>query len=201
MRPVVAIDFDGTLVDSMPALRDLAVEVVQETVGSRHRRHLIERSYDLTAGEIFRAQLERILPPHQFNRHDRDLVAQVYEERKREVTMKASPFADVVQSLHHLESRAQLWLITSTVSDLAISCLHWHDLWRHFTGCLGPEWGDKTDKLRMIRADWFIGDTNRDSWHAVRAGRKFAGVQRDTRLLADENAMDSDLRRIAWSIL
>lgn len=201
MRPVVAIDFDGTLVDSMPALRTLAVEVVTSYRDDRIPPvPQIVKDYDLTAGETFRSQLEIILPVTRgFTPADRDKVAGVYEERKREVTMSAKPFEDVAQALHHLDD-VQLWVVTSTVSDLVVQCLHWYDLWHYFTGCLGPEMGRKASKLKTVQAEWFVGDTDRDARHAEVARCAFLGVCRDRNLLSVDNTASTDLRQIAWTI-
>lgn len=196
--PVVAVDFDGTLIDSMPALEDLAVEVLKEMF-THPPPDYVRARYRESAGETFRRQLETIIP----DASDlmRDTLAARYEERKREVLARSQPFDDVKTALSHLDE-VQLWVVTSTTTDLVVQTLHWHELWHHFTGCLGPEWGVKWNKLDMIRADYFVGDTDRDAHHALMArGCRFLGVRRQPgELLSLENTTHTDLRQIARMI-
>lgn len=192
----VAFDFDGTLVDSMNDLRQLAVEVIlTEVADSQPDLGLpagaeIRRRYDATAGETFGDQLTTILPDSEgYTLAMRNAASRVYAEKKRKVTLEAPLWYDVPRSIPKLWEVAKLWVVTSTDTQLVVNCLDRLDLWRYFDGCLGPDMGPKWRKLETCKADYFVGDTTRDAEHAMNATRwgprqvKFIGVERDSNLL------------------
>jgi phosphoglycolate phosphatase-like HAD superfamily hydrolase len=62
---VLLCDLDGTLIDSMPVLADVATEVMEETYGTP--RVLARELYLATCGLPFRKQLEEIYPADERN--------------------------------------------------------------------------------------------------------------------------------------
>jgi phosphoglycolate phosphatase-like HAD superfamily hydrolase len=62
---VLLCDLDGTLIDSMPVLADVATEVMEETYGTP--RVLARELYLATCGLPFRKQLDEIYPGDQRN--------------------------------------------------------------------------------------------------------------------------------------
>lgn len=72
---LVIFDMDGTIVDSMPTLTDLAIKVISENYGVDPDAARL--FYEATVGVPFREQLELIFPSKDRN----DLVARLYEER------------------------------------------------------------------------------------------------------------------------
>src|SRR6476646_9993420 len=60
MPKVLLCDLDGTLIDSMPTLADLATEVIEERYGTP--RILARELYLATCGLPFEKQLEEICP-------------------------------------------------------------------------------------------------------------------------------------------
>jgi phosphoglycolate phosphatase-like HAD superfamily hydrolase len=204
----VAFDFDGTLVDSMSHLRELAVTTIIENVDDAPTGQDIRLRYDTSAGETFYDQLAHILPLSLgYTKQMWEDCAHVYECKKRPVTMEAPLWFDVPRTIPKLWERATLWVVSSTETDLVVNCLDRLDLWRYFDGCLGPRMGNKSRKLEMCRADYFVGDTNRDRFHAAEATRygpkrvKFLGVQRDPKLLDDDDSTFKDMRVIVDGLL
>ena len=181
---VVALDFDGTIVDSMQGLRTLAWDVIMMHVSSRRAPiGPTYARYDRTTGEPFIVQLETILPDETACK--RQEIAEDFERMKVEVTMAAEPFDDVVKSLPGLVGAGyRLAVVSSTRSRLVVEKLIAMRVWSYFDACLGEEAGTKTQKLHDLKARYFIGDTDRDRDHASAAGVAFFGVQRDARHLS-----------------
>ncbi len=183
---VVALDFDGTIVDSMPGLRRLAGQIIGEETGRTNG--IIDR-YNMTTGYPFRVQLDSILPDKEgFTPTVRDHLAELYEKEKIDVTLKAEPFDDVVRSLPGLvNAEYSLVVVSSTKNDLIIDRLKALDIWKYFDACLGEEAGRwKRNKLRYARAKWFVGDSDSDLREADAAGCYFFGVCRDRHILQTE---------------
>lgn len=201
----IAFDFDGTLVDSMGQLRELAVKTVIDRASAypmAPTKEEIVHRYDQTTGEPFRVQIETILPfTDGFHELHWQHIDAEYEHAKRELTLKSPVFHEVPRSIANLYCAGyRLWVVTSTVTDLIVTKLDQVDLWRYFDGCLGPTYGSKARKLEMIKADVFIGDTDRDAHHA-RGQSRFMGVRRDPNILSASNATATDLRPIVKTLL
>lgn len=211
----IAFDFDGTLIDTMPALRRLAVKLTTELcdlpqnpdVGrSVPTEEVIVERYNATAGETFREQLCTILPrSEKWTPDHQAAISAVYEHEKRTVLTQATIFNDAAQAVLRLRQAGHsLWVVTSTTTHLVVERLDRAGLWHHFDGCLGPEMGDKSTKLDRIEADIFIGDTNRDWQHAVYteiAPARPLCVRRDPALLSEENTFADSLGPIVEEIL
>jgi phosphoglycolate phosphatase-like HAD superfamily hydrolase len=189
----VALDFDGTLCDSMGALEDLASEVVRE-VYPAVPGHVVRGHYRRTAGMPFGQQAAYLPIPHPA----RQRAVTEFEERKVAVTLACRPFEDVWSALRTWHAAGvDVVVVSSTVTDLLQLWLRKWALLEYVTQVYGLSYGTKLEQLQRCRPDAFCGDTRWDLVKATEVGVTFHGVQRDERLLPDSGAVTRDLSQLA----
>ncbi|HEX2657866.1 MAG TPA: HAD hydrolase-like protein [Polyangia bacterium] len=179
-RPQVLLcDLDGTLIDSMPTLADLATEVMGEVYETP--RALAREFYVATCGLPFIKQLESIFPGDARNQHASDL----FEGRKPARCNQIQMPADVARTLADLKKRGTRIVVSSNngvenVAAFSRNSGFPFDLVLGFGGGLakGKPHIDLTeatfglDRSQML----FIGDSLHDGEIAAREGIPFVGL-------------------------
>lgn len=168
----IAFDFDGCLVDSMPALRQLGTTIIQDFYGLDPAD--ADKSYMKTVGRAFDEQLRTLFV--------NVAGADEYYERQAEAYESVRLHAGVLETIEFLNTTPiQYCLVTSTRSALAAEVLK--RLLPEFAGPItGRDTGTKANQLRshldsQDRAErWFIGDTPYDADVARGVKVNFIGV-------------------------
>ncbi len=104
---VLLCDLDGTLIDSMPTLADLATDVMCDVYGTP--RVLARELYVATCGLPFIRQLESIFPGDRRNREASDRFEGQKPERCDQIRMST----EVERALCHLRSRGIAVVVSS----------------------------------------------------------------------------------------
>ena len=178
----VIYDLDGTLIDSMPALTEIATELIAqryEVSAEAARCRYLE-----TTGADFATQLEELFPKHPANAD----ISAAFELRKAQALDRTSPFDDALPTLRRFRSRGvRQFVCSSTRHELVAASLRRSGLVRWLDGYIGHQPG--RDKARQIgklvnehgldpRMTLFVGDSPRDADFARSAGVRFRGVSR-----------------------
>jgi len=176
---VVLCDLDGTLIDSMPVLADIATEVLGEVYGTPSA--LAREFYLATCGLPFFRQLESIFPGDARNA----AASEIFEGRKPERCNRIRMPADVVRTLTGLQRRGVGIVVSSNnglenVATFADASGFPFDLVLGFGGGLAKgrphiELCERTfgvDRSQML----FVGDSLHDGEIAEREGIPFVGV-------------------------
>lgn len=187
----IALDFDGTIADTMTALEQLAVDVLCPKF--MLEEEFVRTQYRKTAGDPFFEQLKLIYPVG-FDYEMASAAAQ-YEYEKRGVTLSAKPFTEVDTALAALaEKEHELHIVSSTETDLIQAWVDLQDL-DHFVTVWGLHYGYKLEQLQRCEAELFIGDSDLDRVRADARRIRFAGICRNPHncLLSADNR---DLRTL-----
>jgi phosphoglycolate phosphatase-like HAD superfamily hydrolase len=176
---VLLCDLDGTLIDSMPTLADLATEVMGEVYGTP--AVLARELYVATCGLPFIRQLESIFPGDPRNRGASD----AFEGRKPARCDTIRMASDVVQALSELKNRGVAIVVSSNngvenVATFARNTSFPFDLTLGFGGGLAKgkahieraELEFDVDRSEML----FVGDSLHDGEIAEREGIPFVGL-------------------------
>jgi len=178
----VALDFDGTVADSMGFLTDLAVQLLVDELG--FEREVALARYRATSGADFRSQLEELAPGDPRCA----AVTRRFEEAKAQWMGRCQPFDDVPGALRRLAATGVPVLVcSSTRAELVRAFCERHGLEPYLTTVDGwaPERDKRTQLASWIRAQGlqgdevvFVGDSRRDADVARAAGARFVGVAR-----------------------
>jgi phosphoglycolate phosphatase-like HAD superfamily hydrolase len=176
---VLLCDLDGTLIDSMPVLADLATDVLGEVYGTPAA--LAREFYLATCGLPFIKQLESIFPGDARNRAASDL----FEGRKPQRCNQIRMPLDVVRTLGEMKRRGVAVVVSSNngvdnVATFARASGFAFDLTLGFGGGLAKgkahiELCEETfgvDRAQML----FVGDSLHDGEIAEREGIPFVGL-------------------------
>jgi phosphoglycolate phosphatase-like HAD superfamily hydrolase len=176
---VLLCDLDGTLIDSMPVLADIATEVMGEVYGTPGA--LAREFYLATCGLPFIRQLESIFPGDGRNQAASD----IFEGRKPERCNQIRMPVDVARSLGDLKRRGVAVVVSSNngvdnVATFARASGFPFDLALGFGGGLAKgrphiELCEATfgvDRNEML----FVGDSLHDGEIAERDGIPFVGL-------------------------
>jgi phosphoglycolate phosphatase-like HAD superfamily hydrolase len=176
---VLLCDLDGTLIDSMPTLADLATDVLGEVYGTP--RVLGRELYVATCGLPFIRQLESIFPGDARNQRASDL----FEGRKPERCNRIRMSAEVEQALRELKRRGLAIVVSSNngvenVSTFARDADFAFDLVLGFGNGLAkgkPHIERAEAKFDVDRSEMlFVGDSLHDGEVAEREGIPFVGL-------------------------
>jgi 1L-myo-inositol 1-phosphate cytidylyltransferase / CDP-L-myo-inositol myo-inositolphosphotransferase len=178
----VALDFDGTVADSMGFLTDVAVGLLVDELGFE-RGEAVEQ-YLATAGSDFASQLDELAPDHP----RRAEVANRLEAEKTRWMGSCEMFADVVPAVERLAAAGvPVLLCSSTRVQLVREFCDRHGLLLRLASVDG--WGPGHSKsVQLVSAlaaagfaghdVLFVGDARRDDDVAVAAGTRFLGLVR-----------------------
>ncbi len=176
---VVLCDLDGTLIDSMPTLAELAAEVMEQVYQTPGV--LARELYLATCGLPFAAQLEEIYPGDSRNR----LASNLFEGRKPARCGAIQMATETREALESLQ-RAGVRVVVSSnngsdnVAAFARGSVFGFDLVLGFGGALakGKPHFDVTS--RMFEVDrqemLFVGDSLHDGEIAEREGVPFVAI-------------------------
>ena len=178
MSKIVAFDFDGTIVDSMPRLADIASELINRYYGLSLK---ISRDlYILTSGLPFVKQLEYMFPGKKGN-HE---IVDEFERKKEEEVMDEPLFPETKEVLRALAAQGNKVVISSSnfqhiMEDYMLGCGLRPDL------VLGHKEGFSKgrDHFNYIKKHFnadasdliFVGDSLRDLDKARDNGIRFIG--------------------------
>jgi phosphoglycolate phosphatase len=178
----VALDFDGTVADSMTFLTDLAVGLLVDELG--FDRADAARQYLATAGSTFAAQLEEIAP----GQPGLAQVASRFEAEKTRWMGRCELFSDVVPAIERLAAAGvPVLLCSSTRAPLVRDFCERYGLIERFASVDGwdPEHTKSVQLVSGVAATGFaghevvfVGDTRRDADVARAAGTRFVGLVR-----------------------
>src|SRR3954469_10355145 len=178
----VALDFDGTVADSMGFLTDLAVGLLVEELG--FERAEAARQYLATAGSEFAAQLDELAPGHPRLAE----VASRFEAEKTQWMGRCEIFTDVVPAAERLAAAGvPVLLCSSTRVQLVREFCERYGLLERFASIDGwrPRHTKSVQLVSGVAAAGFaghevlfVGDTRRDAEVARAAGTRFVGLVR-----------------------
>lgn len=128
----IFLDMDGTLADTMPALRfvfDLFLTERGATPTDSEFRRLL--------GPSLREVIADLKKTHGWSESEDVLLAQYNDLIAKNYTIQAKPFPDTEDFLNHLRSKnISLWLATSATQALAIDFLERNHLSQAFSGII-----------------------------------------------------------------
>jgi phosphoglycolate phosphatase-like HAD superfamily hydrolase len=177
---VLLCDLDGTLIDTMPILADLATDVLHDVYGMS--RGLARDMYLATSGLPFIRQLDSICPGDARNA----AAAERFESSKPARCNQARMTADTRRTLAHLQSRGTRIVVSSNngvdnVATFVASSGFNFDLVLGYDGkglAKGRPHIDRAARAFGVgRADMvFVGDSLHDGEIAEREALRFVGV-------------------------
>ncbi len=175
-RGVVLFDLDGTLLDDLPLIADVAADVMHQAFGTEAEEARIH--YLATTGMPFEAQLAQLYP--QASPAERSSVARTFHQRKvTEAYARAKPFPEVPKLLKTLASaRWNLAVTTGAETEMAELLLEREGLRYWFDDVLGSAEGTKREHLAEYRRRYgsarmfLVGDSRFD----MEAAQGVAGV-------------------------
>ena len=176
---VLLCDLDGTLIDSMPVLADVATEVMEETYGTP--RVLARELYLATCGLPFRKQLEEIYPGDERNQGASDR----FEAQKPARCGGIRMAADTRRALERMRAMGARVAVSSNngtenVAAFAAQAGFSFDLVLGFGDGLakGKPHLDETARIFGVGRQQmlFVGDSLHDGAIAEREGIPFVGV-------------------------
>jgi phosphoglycolate phosphatase-like HAD superfamily hydrolase len=172
-------DLDGTLIDSMPTLADLATEVMEEVYGTP--RMLARELYLATCGRPFEQQLEGIFPGDARNQGASD----TFEGRKPARCSAIAMPADTRRALERLRAAGVRIGVSSNngvdnVAAFARGAGFKFDLVLGFGGGMAkgkPHLDAGSAAFQVSRQEMlFVGDSLHDGEIAEREGVPFVGL-------------------------
>jgi choline kinase/phosphoglycolate phosphatase-like HAD superfamily hydrolase/phosphatidylglycerophosphate synthase len=178
----VALDFDGTVADSMGFLTDVAVGLLVDELG--FERAEATRQYLATAGSEFATQLDELAP----GRPGVAEVASRFEAEKTRWMAGCEMFTDVVPALERLAAAGvPVLLCSSTRAPLVREFCERYGLLQRFVSVDGWRPGH-TKCVQLVSGVAaagfaahevvFVGDARRDADVARAAGTRFVGLAR-----------------------
>jgi phosphoglycolate phosphatase-like HAD superfamily hydrolase len=173
---VVVLDFDGTILDSMPFLTDLAASLLASRYGMG--REDARRAYVETTGLPFEKQIEIIAPADARNQS----TVKAFEEGKRRRMMRFELFPDVVPAVRELRQNGiRVCVSSGNYEELINRFLHVRGLEVDLVMGYRPGFEKGRDHFefagrtlgcsfdRMV----FVGDSRRDWLSADTLGIRF----------------------------
>src|SRR3954449_3462298 len=178
----VALDFDGTVADSMGFLTELAVGLLVDELG--FERTEAARRYRATAGSDFATQLDELAPGHPRLAD----VAGRFEAEKTRWMGSCDIFADVAPAMHRVaEAGIPVLLCSSTRVSIVREFCERYGLLESYTSVDGWAPG-RIKSVQLVSGVAaaglagdevvFVRDTRRDADVARVAGTRFVGLVR-----------------------
>lgn len=167
----VAFDFDGTLVDSMPALSHDAITLMTRFYGVPDG--FAHDAYWSTVGRSFREQLHVIFPWNFKN----VLCNNEFLRRQADAYELVRAFAPAVRTLAALDCEGvNLYVVSSSHRALTVPVAE-REFPRVKLTVMGREYGTKLKQLRDLAPDLFVGDAPHDGRLARELNLNFTGVE------------------------
>ncbi len=174
-RGVVVFDLDGTLLDDLGLISDVAADVMHQAFGTEPDEARIH--YLATTGMPFEAQLAQLYPAA--SAELRAATARTFHQRKvTEAYAKSKPFKEVPKLLKQLDrDRWTLAISTGAETEMAELLLEREGLRYWFVEVLGSAEGTKREHLAEYRRRYpeaplfLVGDSRFDMEAAASAPR------------------------------
>jgi phosphoglycolate phosphatase-like HAD superfamily hydrolase len=165
-RGVIAFDMDGTLLDDMEAISEVASDVLNRAFGTP--RPAARLQYLATTGLPFEAQLAQLYPDEP--KEKRHQVALLFHTRKsREAYPRSGRFPDVPRLLKRLDQAGWTMVLTTGAErELAELLLEREGIRIWFEAVLGSGQGTKREHLEEFRRRYpeaplaLVGDSRFD---------------------------------------
>ena len=200
---VIALDFDGTLVESNQ-IKDCAFETIfsewPEHTKSMMQWHLTHDSIE--RGEKFRYFVEEVLALPGQN----DLIEKLssrFGQLTKEAIIECPYVKGAHEFLEYIRNRVSVYLVSATPQLDLEQIIKARGLGGYFKDVYGaPTKKDETLKniilLEKVSVDeiLFIGDSPEDQQSAKNIEINFIGMQSDRKLVKNENNIFSDFLRI-----
>lgn len=181
----IGFDFDGTIADTMSALEDLAVAIICPKFMLSEDE--VREGYQRSTGDPFEVQLSKIVTGA--SHYELDSTARQFAHEKLPVTLAAEPFDDVEKAFAALSNADhEIHVVSSTKTDIVETWLELHALDSHVERVWGLDYGYKLTQLVRSDVELFVGDSNLDRVRADARGIRFWGIQRNPKLLEQDNA-------------
>ena len=173
---VVIFDFDGTIVDSMPFLTEVATELMSERYDMTQDE--ARSAYIDTCGLPFVQQIEIIWPGDARNPE----TVEAFESRKRRQLLNFGLFPEVVQTLSMIRGHGMKVCVSSgSIEELIVRLLKRRNLTVDLVMGYRPGFEKGLDHFEFARRSFdttfdrlvFVGDSERDGLTASRAGVRF----------------------------
>jgi phosphoglycolate phosphatase-like HAD superfamily hydrolase len=180
---LICLDFDGTLVDSMPLLEKNAVEVIREYFDMSEAE--ARQKYLLTSGLPFVQQVEIVFPAEP--REKRIAAVNDFENLKKECLMQAQLFPKTREVIKQLKERGFKIAISSSSKQFEIwEYLVKESLIEYIDQVLGFQPGFEKGKEHIdylikneavtLEQIWFVGDSLNDMRWTYKAGVFFIAM-------------------------
>lgn len=184
-RGLVLFDLDGTLLDDLGLIGDVASKVLSEAFGTPPEEARIH--YLATTGMPFEAQLAQLYPNAPAELRAR--TARTFHQRKvTEAYARAEPFPEVPRLLRRLsQDRWTLAVSTGAETEMADLLLEREGIRYWFEAVLGSGWGTKREHLveycrRYPAASVFLVGDSRFDMEAAGSVPGVVGLGRASRM-------------------
>ncbi len=178
----VIFDFDGTVVNTMPFLTELAVKLMTENYNIS--KDAAQKRYLETSGMHFASQIELIFPDHPKNQE----VVNTFESMKQEGIFAHSVFPEIIPTVRYFSNKKiKTFICSSSPQEIIRSYTKAKKLDDLFDGFFGykPGFG-KGEQIDFILQHHklhpekvlFVGDSLRDFDFAKDKKIKFIGIER-----------------------
>ncbi len=187
MRPIIAFDFDGTLVDTYEIKRESYWRAVSEVLGLRaEQRDAVDGSYARTSGAHRLEQLKDTLRAlgRTATEAQREEFSRRYSAYNDAAKDRMKEFPSVRRVLAALQDRYDLVLVSGLPREMLVADARTRNLDQYF---ILVEGGDKGRTLDRLREDGrqvvlLVGDTPHDESVAAVRHVPFYKVQGDADL-------------------
>ena len=166
---MIALDFDGTVADTIPSLTKAAVEVIARRYGLSP--DVSAPLYRATLGVSFLAQLSELFPDHPFVNIE---AAREFERAKDKFVPAAELFPG---ALELLESGLAVIVSSSRTRPIAEFLRRHYLALAQVFGARDMHENSKAEQLRQLGPRLFVGDAPRDAVCAAQAGVPFLAVE------------------------
>ena len=165
---MIALDFDGTVADTIPSLTKAAVEAIARHYGLGP--DVSVPLYRATLGVPFLAQLNELFPEHGLINIE---AAREFESTKDELV----PAAGIFPGARELLETGVAVIVSSSRTKLIAEFLRRHDRDAQVFGARTMGENPKVEALRQLDPRLFVGDAPRDAMCAAQAGVPFLAVE------------------------